>query len=332
MAFNAFTSLPDLNSKVVIVTGANRGIGYAVAKHLYYHNATVYLCARDEAKATEAIDRIKSQAEKDAYLKKAGKALGSIQEGRLAFLHLDLADPKSVKETAEQFMKTEERLDVLINNAAFSMAPYEIVQGFDVQKVFLVNYISTFVFTLALMPVLKKTAVQPGSDVRVVITGSDAYRQYASDPNIKFKEISDFNQEFKDQWFSSLHRYGLSKLALVLFNSVLQKRLVAQDLNILCLCIHPGVVNTFADRIPFLIRPLFSLLAKSVDEGGFNSCFAAFSPLPREKYEEFKGKYLTPVGKIAGLSKNALREGLGDDLWTTTVAYLEQIGVQVSVD
>lgn len=69
-------------------------------QHLVRHGATVYMAARNEQKATAAIER----------LHKEGLAPGN---GTVAWLKLDLANPRWAKEAAEEFMRKEKRLDVL---------------------------------------------------------------------------------------------------------------------------------------------------------------------------------------------------------------------------
>ncbi|KAK0438307.1 uncharacterized protein EV420DRAFT_1651451 [Desarmillaria tabescens] len=93
--YPAGASLLDLTGKVVIVTGGNTGIGYWTVLHLARKGAKVYLAARNESKA---LDAIKSMTE-------AG--IGKLQE---------------------DFLSKEKRLDVLVNNAAFLTGPYNTDQ------------------------------------------------------------------------------------------------------------------------------------------------------------------------------------------------------------
>ncbi|KAJ7352040.1 hypothetical protein DFH08DRAFT_693367, partial [Mycena albidolilacea] len=108
--------LPDLSGQVIIVTGANIGVGKETVKALLQHNAKVYLAARSPEKAKEAIDDLKSQTGKEAE-----------------FLQLDLADLHSVKRAVEKFTEKETRLDVLFNNGGVMGPPIEqlTAQGYD---------------------------------------------------------------------------------------------------------------------------------------------------------------------------------------------------------
>ena len=78
----------------------SRGIGYATVKHLARAGAKVYLAARDEKAASDAIQRIKSE----------GLSPG---DGEIIWLKLDLSDPREAKKSAEAFLKLESRLDIL---------------------------------------------------------------------------------------------------------------------------------------------------------------------------------------------------------------------------
>lgn len=78
--------LPDLSSKVVIVTGGNTGIGRETAKRLLMKNAKVYLAARSKEKAERAIEELHEETGKTAL-----------------FLQLDLSDLNAVKKAAEEF-------------------------------------------------------------------------------------------------------------------------------------------------------------------------------------------------------------------------------------
>lgn len=89
--------------QVFIVTGATSGVGEALAKILYQKNAKVYVAARSHEKAKRAIDGIK-KAHPDS-------------KGELIFLHLDLSDLSTIKQSATEFTSAETKLDVLWLNA-----------------------------------------------------------------------------------------------------------------------------------------------------------------------------------------------------------------------
>jgi NAD(P)-dependent dehydrogenase (short-subunit alcohol dehydrogenase family) len=117
-SFNPLTDLPDLKGKVIIVTGAkyvfclvikflpkstknhSTGIGLGTVKHLARRGATVYLGARSESKATDAIKQLEAEG--------LGPGFGPVK-----WLNVELSDPRNAKAAAEDFLSKETRLDVL---------------------------------------------------------------------------------------------------------------------------------------------------------------------------------------------------------------------------
>lgn len=89
-----------MSSRVAVVTGANRGIGYAVAKNLgKVFKGTVYLTARNENAAKESVEKLKADGID------------------CKFHQLDINDLSSVKRLEEYLKNKYGGLDVLINNA-----------------------------------------------------------------------------------------------------------------------------------------------------------------------------------------------------------------------
>ena len=92
-------------------TSCRSGIGFATAQVLVQQGAKVYLAARNQEKAASCIKRIEdslTQASPSVKTDQFGKP-----QGQALFHQLDLTDPKDAKQSAEEFMQKEERLDVL---------------------------------------------------------------------------------------------------------------------------------------------------------------------------------------------------------------------------
>lgn len=83
-------------SPVVVITGANKGIGYEAARQLLARGCAVWMTARDPERGQQALRRLSGDAH---------------------FLQLDVADEASVQRAAQEFAAASPRLDVLINNA-----------------------------------------------------------------------------------------------------------------------------------------------------------------------------------------------------------------------
>lgn len=120
--------LSDMTGKVVFVTGSryvhmrvgdcralskvkSHGIGYSTVKHLALRGATVYVGARNEAKAQEAIKSLEEEVA--AAHAKTGQTTTTPSPGKVIYHHCDIGTPAQARESAENFIKRESRLDVL---------------------------------------------------------------------------------------------------------------------------------------------------------------------------------------------------------------------------
>ncbi|KAJ7701944.1 hypothetical protein B0H17DRAFT_923931, partial [Mycena rosella] len=94
--------------QIAFITDGNSGLGYETAKQLLLKGATVYVAARSPDKAAAAIERLRRETKAPA--------------DRALFVKLDLADLKSVRAGAEDFLAREQRLEILFNNG-YGVAP-----------------------------------------------------------------------------------------------------------------------------------------------------------------------------------------------------------------
>jgi NAD(P)-dependent dehydrogenase (short-subunit alcohol dehydrogenase family) len=88
-----------MSDKIVLITGANKGIGFEIAKQLCEKGFTIIITARDKSKGLKAVETLSSTGAK------------------VDFIQLDVTSNESIKKAAEEFGKKYSRLDVLINNA-----------------------------------------------------------------------------------------------------------------------------------------------------------------------------------------------------------------------
>ncbi|KAG2095900.1 NAD(P)-binding protein [Suillus discolor] len=313
--FDPVTDLPDLSGKVVLITGG-KGIGYWTVKHLARRGAKVYMAARNQSKAEEAIEQLKAEG------------LGP-WNGDVIWLELDLKDPRNAKKAAEVFMKQEKRLDVLIHNAATLIENYAMTPD-GIEETVMVNVISHVALTRTLQPLLDQTAAEPNSDVRIVVVASCGYRFVSGKP--RFRNLDDLNNELKSLFSPSFARYCLSKLMNILYASELQRHLTAVGSPITVIAIHPGSVDTIRHQQPLshiqlILKSIVSLFILQPDQGAYTSVFAAASEDVAKQREKYKGMYLTPVGKITQLTKVARDEGLAKELWDTVDKFLEERGI-----
>src|SRR5438445_6437615 len=187
-------NVPKQTGKSFIVTGANAGVGFEIARVLATRGARVLLGCREQTRALDAVARIKRIT----------------PNADLVWLPLDLGDLDSVR-TAAEIAAKEPRIDALINNAAIMNPPLtRTKQGFESQ--FGVNHLGVFALASLLLPKLAET---PGS--RVVVTSSIAH----------LKAKIDWDDLNAERSYSKRDRYGASKLANAPFVFELHPRLRA---------------------------------------------------------------------------------------------------------
>jgi len=294
-------NIGDLSGKVVLITGANSGLGYESAKVLAAHGAKVYVAARSTVKGMVAVENInKELAQTDA-------------PGHAAFLHMDLMDLQSVKDAAELFLSEEDRLDILMNSAGVMLVPKETEAASAVDVQFHTNVLGHVALTRYLLPTLISTAkAADEGTVRVVNVASMAH--FAAPPGgIRFDNLSGG---------FSFQRYGQSKLANIVFSNELARRL--SGTGVLSVAIHPGNIET--DLWRYSRRSIFSLntvVAKEpVQRGALTQLYAATAP------EIESGAYYVPWARKANpVRKEAYDPVLGKRLWDWCSAQMTSAGV-----
>ncbi len=262
------TDIPDLTGKVVIVTGANSGIGYEAAKEFTRKGAQTILACRSMDKAQLALDKIQIE----------------IPDAHAEIMPLDLASLESIRQFAKAFKDKYDRLDVLLNNAGIMMVPYGVTaDGFERQ--FGTNHLGHFALTGLLIDLLVQT---PGS--RVVNISSNGHR---------FGKLNFDNLIYDGgKKYSSAGAYGRSKLANLLFTYELQRRYEDQNLDAIAVAAHPGTSETnlgvhLEERRAFkLMRPISALMGQSAAMGALPSIRAAVDP------NVTGGQYFGPAGTM----------------------------------
>jgi len=234
-------------------------------------------------------------------------------------------------------------LDALVNNAALWTTTECKKSYHDIQDSMMVNHISPFVFTQTLLPLMKETAEERGSDVRIVVLSSRAI--FFVPKGVRFRNKDDFNRDYADMRMAFFKRYGMSKLANSLYARQLQKNLDEEGSSIIVTHVHPGRVNTSSNSklevsegnsalvssISSVTGTLWLAVTRTffsdMSTGAYTSVFAAGSPEVRENAEKYKGAYLVPIAQVAQASEDALDDKLAVELWETTERILQEIGV-----
>lgn len=204
--------IPSQEGRIVVVTGANSGLGYQTAMALARKGARVIMACRNLEKGEAARQDI--------------LALNPLLEPEV--WQLDLASLLSVKAFAEKFNAAGSRLDILINNAGLMALPLgRTEEGFEMQ--FGVNHLGHFALSARLWQALSQT---PGS--RLVQVSSLAHKF----GKIRFEDIH-WNKKYS-KWGA----YGMSKLANLLFIHELAGRIRKSGSGVIAAAAHPGYAST----------------------------------------------------------------------------------------
>jgi NAD(P)-dependent dehydrogenase (short-subunit alcohol dehydrogenase family) len=261
-------AMPDQRGRLVVITGANSGIGFEAAKALAGKGARVILAVRSATKGQAAIEKIRA----------------AHPRAQVELEMLDLADLASVRAFAERFSARYSALPVLINNAGVMATPYRrTADGFELQ--FGTNHLGHFALTGLLLPAI---LAAPGA--RVVTVSSMAH---------SFGQI-DFDNLDGSKGYQRWAAYGQSKLANLLFAYELQRRFAAAGAAAISLACHPGYADTelqkvgprmdgfaFGEVLSGLINRVF---AQSAAMGALPTLYAATSP------EAHGGDFIGPDG------------------------------------
>jgi len=280
--------VPEQSGRVVIITGANSGLGLASARVLAARHAHVVLACRNESRGHAAL---------------AGLLVS--QPGVSAeCAALDLASLASIRHFAEAVLRKHDRVDVLMNNAGMMATPFVRTEdGFELQLG--VNHLGHFALTLLLLPRLMQT---PGA--RVVNVSSAMHRTGHIDLDDLF---------FERRPYEAWGAYGQSKLANLLFTLELDRRLRAAGAQACAVAAHPGYAATALQEkgpdmrgsrvLATIMRIANALAAQSADQGAWPQLRAATDP------DVQGGEYFGPTGLFGwrGPAGPASRSALAQD-------------------
>jgi protochlorophyllide reductase len=245
--------------KTVVITGANRGVGYAAAKQLALTGEwRVVMACRDTAKG-----------------EMARLSFGEVGRSNCEVRELDLADLNSVKSFVRKWGK--ERIDVLANNAGIqtstsgfggteNLPPQRTAQGFE--KTVGTNHIGHFLLTKLMLDKINE---------RVVWVGSGVHNPDEAGGNVGSKatlgDLKGLKQGFVEPismvdggGYDPDKAYKDSKLCNVATSLELARRLIASKSKVTSNVMNPGLIPTtglFRDINPLFVV-VFSFLTKYV--------------------------------------------------------------------
>ncbi|MDP5272544.1 SDR family oxidoreductase [Chengkuizengella axinellae] len=271
-----------MNGKIVLITGANAGMGLATTIEIAKKGATVIMMCRNKQRGEEA-------------LKTAIEQSGSTN---IKMMICDLGSLESIHSFINQFKEKYNHLDILINNAGVMTLKREVTRdGFEMQLG--VNHLGHFLLTNLLIALLKNA-----EEARIINVSSGAH---------KVGKIH-FQDPFLTKRFGLMKGYAQSKLANILFTKELSRKL--KNTNITVNALHPGAVATSIGvnrKTGFgkSFMKLMKLFFLSPEEGASTAIYLATN----DEVRHITGEYFYKK-KISLVSKAALDGDLSKRLWT----------------
>jgi len=202
----------DFKNKLVVISGATSGIGYYTARKYASHGADL-LCINRNPQKSEALCReIKSE-------------FGVKCDYKIA----DLSNLQDIHRVADELLKINVPIDVLIHNAGIYLTKRELTpEGLD--KVFVIQYLASFIINFILEEKLKSQ-----EKARIIMVNSEGHRFAAWG-----LRIDDLNWE--NRRYSGLKSYGSAKLSQLLSMIIFNEHF--RNTGVTINSMHPGAVKT----------------------------------------------------------------------------------------
>lgn len=197
----------DSNNKVVIITGASKGIGKEIAMNFATRGSNIIMACHDMKTGYETQNEI---------IQKTGNP-------NVKCMYLNLGSFKSIRIFADTFLKTDSPLDILINNASILRLKRNVTED-GLEQTIGINYFGHYLLTMLLMKRLSETKRS-----RIINVSNWMHR---------FVQIDRMDMMCERQYCGYL-AYARSQLAIMLFTLAISERL--KNTGIVCNVIHPGI-------------------------------------------------------------------------------------------
>ena len=208
-------STSSSSRRVFVVTGSNTGVGYQTALQLAQgdvdDNRHIILACRTVEKAQRAVDSIVA-------------TLPSTRGTIVEYMRLDLADLRSIESFIAEYKRRGLPLHVLVNNAGVNAPPKLAQRTFEMEGQWVANYLSHYVLTTGLLPILERSAPS-----RIINVSSYMHRSGSTDFATQSRKRSPIS-------------YSTSKLAQIFFSYELQRRYGSKGISVFVT--HPGACNS----------------------------------------------------------------------------------------
>lgn len=240
--------IPNLNGKIVIVTGGNKGLGYKSVLELAKKSANVIIACRNVEEGLSAKTNIISE----------------VPAAKVDVIPMDLTDQTSIRNFCEEFKQRYCQLDILLLNAGVvNLDSHQLTN--DGQEMHMAtNHLGHFALTGRLFDILKNT-----EHARVITVSSLAYKSGV----INFDDFS-WNMRKYDRFKA----YGDSKLANLLFMTQLQKQFERAGSSALSVSAHPGLTGTERQQSIGIGGIFTRWIASPVSKGCLPQLLAATEP------------------------------------------------------
>ncbi|BBM83770.1 SDR family NAD(P)-dependent oxidoreductase [Candidatus Uabimicrobium amorphum] len=233
----------DLSQNTYVVTGANSGIGKAMAQHLARRQARVILVCRNLEKG-----------------KQTQKELTMTARNRNVMLEIaDLSKINDVERLAYRFSNWYPNIDCLIHNAGVMVQERETTDD-DIERTFATNVVGPFLLTMRIYPLLEKS---PNPHIIQVSSGG-MYTQ----------KIDVDTLQHGPEDYRGVKAYAQSKRAQVMLNKLWAD--FFRDKNITCSCMHPGWVRTVGlEKSLPRFNKIFAKILRTPDAGADTALWLA---------------------------------------------------------
>ncbi len=267
--------MEKLSDRTIMITGATDGLGKLVARRLAQRNAQLILHGRNPSKGEKIVEEIV-------------RATGNV---RIKYYNADLSSLDEVRNLGTEVSGDYQKLDVLINNAGIGAGSRgenrrELSKdGFELR--FAVNYLSHFLLTYLLIPVIEKSKAP-----RIVNVSSIG------------QQAIDFENLMLEKGYDGFGAYKQSKLAMIMFTFDLAEEV--KEKHIAVNCLHP------ASLMPTkMVYEYFDKVISTLEQGAD----AVVQLAVGEKTQGISGKYfdgMTPSKAIPQAYDKNAREKLKD--------------------
>jgi NAD(P)-dependent dehydrogenase (short-subunit alcohol dehydrogenase family) len=259
----------DAAEATILVTGATDGLGKRVARELAAKGTTVLLHGRSPERLEATLEELRGQTSTE----KVGSYVG------------DLSSLAAVRDLADRILSEYDRLDVLVNNAGIIVQERkESEDGYELT--FAVNYLSHFLLTRLLLPLLKDST--PARVVNVASAGQSPM---------------DFDDPMLERGYDAMRAYSTSKLAQIMFTFELAERLSGTGVSVNAL--HPASLMDTK-----MVQDTFGYTMSTVEEGTEAVVRLAVSP----ELEDVTGRYFDGT-REARANRQAYDKEARQTLW-----------------